>query len=56
MRTESVHWRESADTGPVNLKVVPVTGAAFSGTTVDQSMFASLSPHPLLVCSGDTCV
>ena len=29
------------------LKVVPVTGAAFSGITMDQLMCASLSPHPL---------
>ena len=31
MRTDGVHCRESAGTGPVNLKVVPVTGAAFAG-------------------------
>ena len=30
------HRRESAGTGPVVLKVVRVTGAAFSGITVDQ--------------------
>ena len=30
MRTDSVHCRESAGTGPVNLKVVPVTGAVFA--------------------------
>ena len=29
-RTEGVHRRESAGTGPVNLKVLLVTGAAFS--------------------------
>ena len=23
LRTDGVHWRESADTGPVNLKVLP---------------------------------
>ena len=35
----------------VVLKVVSVTGAAFSGVC------ASLFPHPLLVCSGQwTCV
>ena len=33
-------------------KVVPVTGAGFSGITMDQSMCASLFPYPLLVCSG----
>ena len=31
LRTDSVHCRESAGTGPVNLKVVPVTGAALAG-------------------------
>ena len=36
LRTDGVHRRESAGTGPVVLKVVPVTGAAFSGFTVDQ--------------------
>ena len=30
MRTDGVDCRESAGTGPVNLKVVPVTGAAFA--------------------------
>ena len=31
LRTDGVHCRESAGTGPVVLKVVPVTGAAFAG-------------------------
>ena len=31
MRTDGVHRREFAETGPVTLKVVPVTGAAFTG-------------------------
>ena len=31
LRTDDVHSRESAGTGPVVLKVVPVTGAAYSG-------------------------
>ena len=30
LRTEGVHYRESAGTGPVVFKVVPVTGAAFA--------------------------
>ena len=49
MRTDGVHRRESAGTGPVNLKVVPVTGAIFTGITMDydQLMCASLFPHPL---------
>ena len=41
-----------AQGGPVVHKVVRVTGAAFSGATMDQTMPASLFPHPLLVCSG----
>ena len=43
LRTDGIHCRESAGTGPVVLKVVPVTGAA---------MCSSLFPHPLMVCSG----
>ena len=31
MHTDGVHCREFAGTGPVTLKVVPVTGAAFTG-------------------------
>ena len=31
LRTDGVHCRESAGTGPVVLKVVPATGAAFAG-------------------------
>ena len=31
LRTDGVHCRESAGTGPVVLKVVPGTGAAFAG-------------------------
>ena len=49
MRTDGVHCRESAGTGPVVLKVVPVTGAAFSGFTIDRSMRASLFTHPLFI-------
>ena len=36
LRTDGVHCRESAGTGPVALKVVRVTGAAFN------SMFARI--------------
>ena len=43
------HCRESAATGPVVLTVVPVTGAAFSGFTMDQLVCASPFPHPLLL-------
>ena len=50
VHTDSVHCLESVDTGPVVLKVVPVTGAAFAGLTIDHLMCASLShtPHTLL--------
>ena len=43
LRTDGVHCRESAGTGPVNLKVVPVTSAAILQVTMDQLTFASLS-------------
>ena len=43
MRTDGVDCRESAGTGPVVLKVVRVTGVAFSGITVDFFLCASLS-------------
>ena len=43
LRADGVHCRrESAGTGAVVLKVVPVTSAAFSGT-IDQLICASLS-------------
>ena len=45
MRTDGVRFRESVGTGPVVPKVVPViTGAVFSGITMDQLSCASLSP------------
>ena len=47
LRTDGVHCRESAGTGLVVLKVVPVTGAAILQVTMDQFMCASLFPHPL---------
>ena len=37
--------------GPVIFKVVPGTGAALSGISMEQLWCASLFPHPLLVCS-----
>ena len=45
LRTDGVHCRESADTGPVILKGVPVTGAALLQVTMDQPMCASLFPQ-----------
>ena len=43
--TNGVHCRESAGTGPVVLKIVPATGAAFSGITMDQLIRATLFFH-----------
>ena len=43
LRTDGVHCREFAGTGPVVLKVVQVTGAAILQVTKDQLMCASLS-------------
>ena len=43
---DGVHCQESAGTGPVDFKVVPVTGAVFSGVTWNQLLWASaLSSH-----------
>ena len=48
LRTDGVHCREFASTGPVVLKVVPVTGAAFSGIPVHGPIFVRLSlPTPM---------
>ena len=51
LRTNAAYCRESASTGPLILKVVPVRGASFSGisTDYDQLMCASLFPHQLLI-------
>ena len=49
LRTDGVHCLESAGTRPFVLKVVPVTGAAFSGITIDQLVYTSLFPHPLIL-------
>ena len=42
LRSDSVHCRGSAGTGPLVLKVVPVSGAAFSGFTIDHFFYAPL--------------
>ena len=47
LRTDGVHCRESAGTGPVNLKVVR-TGAALAGHRGPINIRLSY-PHPLLV-------
>ena len=49
LRTDGVHCRESAGTGPVPPKVVPVTGAVILHVAMDQLMCASLFPRPLKV-------
>ena len=48
MRADGVHGRASASTGPVVLKVVSVTGAAFAGHHGPIKVHLSF-PHPLLV-------
>ena len=52
MRTDDVNCREYAGAGLLVLKVVPVTGAAFSGVTIDHFLCVSLFPHSLLVKVG----
>ena len=45
----ALHCPESADTGPVVLKVVPVTDAAFSCNAMDQLVCVSLFPQSSVV-------
>ena len=53
LRTDVVHCRESAGSGPVVLKVVPVTSAAFSDFTVDQLMRLSFpTPNIAMIAVG----
>ena len=47
LRTDVVHCRTSAGTGTVVLKIVPVTGAAFSCLITDQSVRLYFPTHPL---------
>ena len=49
LRTDGVHCQESAGTGPVVLKVIPVTEAAILQVAMDQFMCASLFPSSLLL-------
>ena len=51
LRTDGVHCRESTGTGPVVLKVVPVTSAALASNHGPINMRLSF-PHPLLVWNG----
>ena len=43
--TDGVHYREPTGPGAVVLKAVPVTGAASSGFTVDQTIYEPLYSH-----------
>ena len=53
LRTDDVHCRESAGTGPVVLKVVQVTGAAIFQVTMDQLMCVCVfSSHPFWTSSS----
>ena len=47
MRTDDVHCLESGGIGPVVLQEVPVTGAAFSGITMDQLMCLCFFTHTI---------
>ena len=49
LRINDIHCRESAGTGPVTLKVVPVAGATILQVTMDQLMCASLFPTPTIL-------
>ena len=49
LRTDGVRRQESADTGPVVLKVFRVTGAPCSGNPMDPFLYISLSTYPLFV-------
>ena len=46
LRTDGVHCRGHAGAGPAVIKVVRVTGAAFSGFTMEQFLCASHFPTP----------
>ena len=49
LRTNGIPRREFVGNGPVVLKAVRVTGAAFSGFTMDQFLYASLFLYPPLI-------
>ena len=54
LHIDGVNCPKVVGTGPVNLTVVPVTGAALAGLTIiEQLMCTSLFPHSLLlVCNS----
>ena len=49
LRTDGVHRRESAGTGPVVLNVIQLTGSACSGNPMDQFLCAPIFLHLLLI-------
>ena len=53
LRTDGVNCQESADTGPVVLKVVPVAGAAILQVTMDKQTNVRLSFPTPAVCWYD---
>ena len=54
--TDGAHCRESTGTGPVVLKAVPVmTGAAFSGFTMDHFLMRLSFPTPTVVGMQGIC-
>ena len=52
LRADGIRCRESAGTGPVNLKVAPVTGAAFLGITMDQFYIGLRTVEERLIIFG----
>ena len=52
LRIDDVHCRELAGPGPVDLKVVPVTGAALTGHHGPINMRLSF-PSPTIVSGAD---
>ena len=54
LRTDGVHCRDSAGTGPVDVKIVRVAGAAFSDITIDQFLWPLFSHTRYVVGMCDT--
>ena len=58
LRTDGVHCRESAGTGPVVAKIAPLTDAAFAGHHEPDDVRFSInyvSPRPLALSSPLPC-
>ena len=49
LRTDAVRRQEPSGRRPLVLKIVRVTGAAYSGNPMDDFLCAPLFAHPLLV-------